>query len=79
MRIYLILEVFEVLSPLLNLLSKVILDGGALLGVVDLQVEVDAKVKTTLQLCRRKLLKTKRKKEKAFHVWNTGKERKRTR
>ena len=38
----LVLVVLEVLSPLLHLLSKLGLQLGGLLGVVDLQVEVDA-------------------------------------
>merc|ERR1719391_1552895 len=38
----LVLEVLEVLSPLLHLLGKLSLQLGGLLGVVDLQVEVDA-------------------------------------
>ena len=38
----LVLEVLEVLSPLLHLLGELGLQLGGLLGVVDLQVEVDA-------------------------------------
>ena len=45
----LILEELEVLSPLLDLLGKLILDDGALLRVVDLQVEVYTKEKTNFK------------------------------
>jgi hypothetical protein len=45
----LILEELEVLSPLLDLLGKLILDDGALLRVVDLQVKVYAKEKTNFK------------------------------
>jgi hypothetical protein len=45
----LILEELEVLSPLLDLLRKLVLDDGAFLRVVDLQVEVYAKEKTTFK------------------------------
>ena len=38
----LVLVVLEVLSPLLHLLGEIGLQLGGLLGVVDLQVEVDA-------------------------------------
>ena len=38
----LVLVVLEVLSPLLHLLGELGLQLGGLLGVVDLQVEVDA-------------------------------------
>merc|ERR1719300_724905 len=38
---HLVLEVLEVLSPLLHLLGELSLQLGGLLGVVDLQVEVD--------------------------------------
>ena len=42
--LYLILVELEVISPLLDLLGKVILKLGHLLGVVHLKMEVDPKI-----------------------------------
>ena len=42
--LYLILEELEVISPLLDLLGKGVLQGGDVLRVVHLKMKVDAKM-----------------------------------